>query len=317
MSRSRVNAYFLLLATVIIWGAGGPIIKYTLTGGFEPLFFLLYRFLISGIIGLGLLIYVKPKLPQTTHVWMLTILHSILATAVALGLLFTGLKFTTVLDMAIIVSISPLITSIAGSYFLKENITRREKLGMGLAFLGTAVSIAEPIFNSNYTAGSLTGNLLIFAAISVNAVAFVLAKKTIKLKVDPIALSSLSFIIGFVVILPAIIFIYGNDNIVFQIRQIKPEFHLGVWYMAIIGGNIAFTLYNKAQKAIEIGEASVFKYLDPLVATPLAVFWLGEQIDIYFMAGAVLILIGVIIAETRTKKIKVHPHPAVHHPHHR
>lgn len=317
MSRSRTNAYILLIISVVIWGAGGPIIKTSLSAGLEPLIFLLYRFLISGIIGFFLLKYKKFKLPRSTYTWIFTLLYSTLATAVSLGLLFSGLKLTTVLDMTIIVAISPLITSLAGNVFLNEKITGREKFGMGIAFAGTTLSVAGPVLSSGYISGSFFGNILILASMLVNAFAFVFAKKAIKLGVNPNTLSNISFIVGFTVILPVTTFVYGSRNIVSEINQIRPHLHLGVWYMAIFGGNIAFTLYNKAQKAIEIGEASVFKYLDPLVATPLAVFWLGEKIDIYFLIGAVLILTGVVLAETKEKRTKLQPHPAVHHPHRR
>lgn len=317
MRGSRTHAYILLIISVVIWGAGGPIIKTLLSAGLEPLIFLLYRFLISGIIGVFLLKYKKFKLPRSIYAWVFTLLYSILATAVSLVLLFSGLKLTTVLDMTIIVAISPLITSLAGNVFLNEKITGREKFGMGIAFAGTALSVAGPVLSSGYISGSFFGNLLILASTLVNAIAFVLAKKAIKLKVNPSTLSNLSFIIGFVVILPAVTFAYGIENITSQISHTMPQFHLGVWYMAIFGGNIAFTLYNKAQKAIEIGEASVFKYLDPLVAAPLAVFWLGEKIDIYFLFGAALILVGVIFAETKSEKARPQPHPSVHHPHRR
>ena len=72
--------------------------------------------------------------------------------------------------------------------------------------------------------------------------------------------------------------------------------------MAIVSGSLAYYLFNKAQKTIEISEASVFSYLYPLFSAPLAVLWLGESITPVFIIGGIIIAIGVTIAEVKKKR---------------
>ena len=72
--------------------------------------------------------------------------------------------------------------------------------------------------------------------------------------------------------------------------------------MALLSGSLAYYLSNKAQKSIEIGEASIFAYLYPIFSTPLAVIWLGEKITPMFTMGAVIIAIGVAIAEIKKRR---------------
>ena len=72
--------------------------------------------------------------------------------------------------------------------------------------------------------------------------------------------------------------------------------------MAIISGNLAFYLSNKAQKSIEIGEQSLFSYLYPLFSLPLAVLWLGEKVTPIYIFGGIIIIIGVAIAEVKKKR---------------
>lgn len=80
---------------------------------------------------------------------------------------------------------------------------------------------------------------------------------------------------------------------------------MGVLYMALFSGSLAYYLSNKAQKTIEIGEQSLFSYLNPLFSIPLAVFWLGETITPLFIAGSVVVTAGVIIAETKKKVFNI------------
>jgi drug/metabolite transporter (DMT)-like permease len=72
--------------------------------------------------------------------------------------------------------------------------------------------------------------------------------------------------------------------------------------MALLSGSLAYFLYQKAQKTIEASEATLFSYLSPLFAIPLAVFWLKEEITIFYLLGAVIVAIGVIIAESKRRK---------------
>jgi drug/metabolite transporter (DMT)-like permease len=61
-------------------------------------------------------------------------------------------------------------------------------------------------------------------------------------------------------------------------------------------------LWHKVQKSIEIGEVGVFYYLQPVIAAPIAVVWLGEKVTLPFIAGAAIIAIGVGIAEYKRSK---------------
>ena len=71
--------------------------------------------------------------------------------------------------------------------------------------------------------------------------------------------------------------------------------------MALISGTLAYYLAILGNKSIEISEAAIFKYLQPLFGVPLAVYWLGEKITVYFVIGAVIITAGIVIAEIKKK----------------
>jgi len=65
MSRSRSKAIFFLLAATLIWGAAGPIVKFTFQG-IDPLSFLGYRFTIAAFIGL-LALSLKKRQRRNNH----------------------------------------------------------------------------------------------------------------------------------------------------------------------------------------------------------------------------------------------------------
>jgi len=131
----------------------------------------------------------------------------------------------------------------------------------------------------------------------------VMGKNLLRDDVSAMFLTNLSFIVGFVTLLPVLLFTTSFPEIVNQLVNTRLSFHLGVIYMALFSGTLAYYLWHKAQKTIEIGEGGLFAYLYPLFSTPLAVFWLKEKITTPFIIGAIIIALGVFIAEYKKQRI--------------
>ena len=299
MNTARTRAYIELLIVSAIWGIAGPIIKFTL-GGFDSLTFLTYRFGLSSIIALITFAVLKARLPKDKKTFWNLIAYGFLTSTVALGFLFFGLENTTVLDMSLITLANPILITIAGVMFLNEHVTKKEKVGMGIALAGTLLTVIEPLIQNGDGVLGLSGNVLIVGYLIATAWSAVLAKEVLRSGVSPLTMTNVSFIIGFLSLLPFALI--ANKQALFNIPSAPIPYHLGVFYMAFLSGSLAYWLANKAQKTIEIGEAAIFSYLYPIFSTPLAVIWLGEKVTPVFIVGAVIIAIGVFIAEMKKKR---------------
>jgi drug/metabolite transporter (DMT)-like permease len=294
----RLRAYTQLLIVSIIWGVAGVVIKFTLQG-FDPLVFLTYRFAISVAIAIVLTIFVGLKLPKDPKLLGVLVLYGLLTSTLGLGLLFFGYDKTTAIDATLISATAPIFVSAAGVAFLKEHVTLREKIGISIAFVGTAVTILEPILKNGDGYLAIGGNLLVLSSILVGVATAVIAKIILRDNVSPLTATNASFFIGLISILPIVSLTHTPANLLAQITSAPLPYHLGVIFMAALSGNLAYTLWHKAQKTIEIGEVSLFTYLYPIFATPLAVLWLKEKVTIPFILGAAIIAAGVVIAEKK------------------
>jgi drug/metabolite transporter (DMT)-like permease len=74
---------------------------------------------------------------------------------------------------------------------------------------------------------------------------------------------------------------------------------LGVLYMALISGILAYLLYNIGLKHIEASEASVFYYLQPVIGIPASIMLLNEPYSYIMLLGCLIIISGVYIVEKR------------------
>ncbi|MDP1710531.1 MAG: DMT family transporter [candidate division WWE3 bacterium] len=307
MSKPRLLAYLALLATAVIWGAAGPVIKFTL-GGVSALNFLTYRFALSALIALALAPFGGLKLPKAKKPLALAILYGFLTSTVALGLLFLGLERTTVLDMTLLAVVGPLLIVGAGEVIFHERVTKREKLGIMIALSGTALTILEPIIRNGAALEQLAGNFLIVLYLIVSTASAVLVKDLMKMGVSALSLTNFSFIVGFFTILPLTIFGGDLPHLISTITNLTLPYHAGVIFMSLLSGTLAYTLWARAQKTIEIGEAAIFSYLYPVFSAPLAVWWLKEKVTLPFVVGAVIIATGVLIAEYKGRRCRVYAH---------
>lgn len=301
MAKHRLLAYLALLATAAIWGAATPVIKFTL-GGIAALPFLTYRFALSAGLALLTIPFGGLKFPNHRRTWALSILYGFLVSTVSLGLLFLGLEKTTVLDMTLMAIAGPLLILAAGEIFLHERVTKRERLGIGIVLVGTFLTVIEPLLKNGTAATQLEGNILILLYLVANTISVVLIKDLMRMGVSALSLTNLSFIIGFLTILPLTVFSGDFTNLIPTIAKLELPYQLGVLFMALISGSLAYTLWTRAQKTIEIGEAALFSYLYPVFTAPLAIFWLKENVTLPFILGAGIVAVGVFVAEYKRAK---------------
>lgn len=300
MPKYRLRAYLYLLTVGIIWGAASPIIKFTL-GGIDPLPFLAYRFFISGIIAIVILGIKPPKIHNLKKNLPLILLYGFMSFTIALGALFFGLDNSTVLELSLIGMVSPLVITLGGMFLFHDHVTKRERLGIGIAIAGVTINSIVPLFLGG--SAEFSGNILLGFYLLADASSILISKKLLRDGVDPIATTLIGFIVAAVTLIPLAIGKYGFSEIIASIEVLPLKYHLGVWYMAILSGLVAYYLSNKAEKSIEVSEVSLFYYLQPIFTVPLAVLWLGEAITLPFILGASITALGVYIAEKKIKKL--------------
>ncbi|HUV46685.1 MAG TPA: DMT family transporter [Candidatus Bathyarchaeia archaeon] len=295
----RSKAYLALLTTCIIWGFAPPIIKYSL-GFVTPIEFLTLRFLIVSVLILPVFLSKYKKQPFKLKDLGLLILIALCGTTFTLGLLFWGLSKTSAIDSAVIAATCPLMIVISGVVFLKEIVTKQEKVGLGLAFLGTLIAVASPLVNGNkmFHSANISGNFLIFVSNITWTVYSILSKKLTK-KYSSFNITAFSFFVGFLTFSPLF---YLTSNLTLTTLFSNPGFP-GILYMSILGSIIGYFTYTYGFSLIEASEATLFSYLQPIFSVPLAVLWLKEKVTLPFLLGSLFIALGVFLTERKGKRI--------------
>ncbi|MFC1790454.1 DMT family transporter [Patescibacteria group bacterium] len=301
MPKKRILAYGLLSLTALLWGWAAPVIKYTLRF-ISPIEFLFYRFLLVSLFFIvPFILEIRQKNLHWKDLYSLFLI-GLLGGPITLLLIFIGTNYTTSLNSSLIVSISPIFIVLGGAFFLKEEITTREKTGLIFAVFGAIVTVVQPgLASGSGTSKAMIGNLILLVHNFVWAAYCLLVKKK-SARFSPTIITAITFFSGLFV-LPLLFFPQR-----FALAPLEPVFKIsrqawpGILYMSVFSSVIAYTTYNWGMSLIEASEGTIFTYLQPIFAAPLSFFWLNEKISPTFLLGTLLIVIGVFLTEYRSGK---------------
>ncbi len=291
----RNKALMSLVFVSAIWAVAAIVIKEVLLV-IPPIFFLWIRFFFSSLVTVKSLKSGRTVLKKHLK---LIVLHSLLSAPLALGFLFAGIERTGILNLSAAQVVAPIVTMVAASIFLKEKITKIEKTGALITIIGATIIGLEPVLSGGSFNSQLTGNLFLAGFIVFDAASVLVLKLLMKSTKEAAFVTDISFTIGFLALTPIIFWVYSSAEIVSLFSKVDLIVLLGVLYMALVSGNLAFTIRASAQKFLKVEEASLFGYLTPIMSAPLAVLFLGEKLTLVFVLGAVFTAAGVFVSESK------------------
>lgn len=301
--------YIALIVAHAIWGLNFVVSKVTLIE-FPTSSLAFTRFALACLLLLPFIL-ILPKEHRTIKIQHMPkmIGVGILMVGLSILLFFEGLKRTTAIDAASLSMTVPILSVLAGWWFLKEKVFVVNLLGIGIGFLGTLVIIGVPIlFTGNISTSQILGNTLILLSGVSFVAGAVLSKEMLKFY-PAIFITWFSFLVGAILcLIPAIIDYVNNPN---WIENVTVLGVLGLLYIILLSSISAFLLMNWGLSKVSLIQANLFHYIEPAIAATFAVPLLGERISYSFIVGTCLIVLGVYWG-TLGKVIHYH-HQFKHH----
>ncbi len=295
ISRNKTKlAILALIFANIIWGAGLPIYKWTLEV-IPPFTFAFIRFFLGAVILIPFILknfkFAKEDIPKLFFA-------SIISITLQIPLLLFGLKLAPSINAPIIISAGPIILLGASIIFFKEKISAKLLAGTLISLLGVLILIFKPALEAGFSSGVL-GNFLIFLATICSVIQALVVKKIMK-RNDPLATVFLTFIIGSLFLLPAVLIEYNSTGFF----ALNMQAILGIIYAVLFASILAHYFYFLALKHVRVSETGIFTYVDPIATILVAIPLLHETISESYVIAAVLVFLGIYVAEGR-----IHYHP--------
>lgn len=279
---------FAGLAAASIWGGMYVVSKVVLE--VIPPFALLSIRLIMGALTLGIVIYFRKSTAEISKdLFWKSLLVGFVGYGISLGFQFVGTKLSTASNGSLVTSATPAFVLLFAPFILGERTTTRRIIALVISTLGV-IAVIDPR-TAELLPSLFWGNMSLLAAALTWALYSVLVRKVSKS--GDLLVSSAIMLLGGI---PSSL-IFGMWEIQTQgVGTITPGIIGGLLFLGIISTAIAMFLWNYAFAELPAAVASLTFFAQPVVGTLLGWFFLSEKITPLFLAGGILISIGILIA---------------------
>ena len=210
---------------------------------------------------------------------------------------FLAGETTTVTNMGIIYTSSPVFIILISYFFFNEKINFTKIIGLIACLIGVFTIIIKGdlnlLINLQFTIGDLW---MLAAAIGWALYSIYLFYWNSNLKIFE-RFTLISFF-GALSLLP----FYIVEEIFYKQTVFIPEFYLWVFFAAISPGIIAFTLYTMAQKKLGASLTGFTLYVFTVYGAIYGYFLFDEKFENYHFIGTILVFIGIYLAKKNNVK---------------
>jgi drug/metabolite transporter (DMT)-like permease len=288
---ARLAVLIPFTIVTLIWGSTWLVIKGQL-GVVPPSWSVTYRFLIAGCVMLACAVYRREPLRLDARGW---------AFAAALGLTQFCLNFNFVYRaegyvtsglVSVVFALMLVPNALFARIFLGQRMGGQLLVGSGVAIAGIALLfLHEARSGVSGTHAALAGiGITLCGVLSASTANIMQGTQTAK-RYPMMTMLGAAMLIGAAI--DALLAWILTGPPVFDAR---PTYILGLLYLGVMASAVAFTLYFNVLRVIGPAKAAYSGVIVPVIAMLLSTIFEGYRWSLLAGAGAVLAMIGLVIA---------------------
>ena len=300
MNLMKLKGHGSMLGANVMWGLMSPMAKFVMVGGaVTPLVVTDLR--ITGAMVLFWIASFFQKPERVAPKDLLKLLGaSLLAIVFNQGCFIFGVGLTSPVDASIITTSMPLLAMVLAAIYLKEPITGKKVLGIAVGATGALLLILGSHQVSEAKAAGnhyIWGDLLVLLAQLSYALYFVLFKNFVN-KYSLITIMKWMFTYAFICALP-----FSYHDLLHTGWKSLQSTEIGALIFIVVGSTfISYVLIVIGQKNLRPTVAGMYNYVQPLVASIVAVCWGMDTFNFVKIISVALIFGGVyLVTGSRSK----------------
>ncbi len=286
MKKENLTAHLAVLGANIIFGLNYVIAKGIMPHWMEPRAIIFFR--VTGAATVFWLIEmftVREKVARKDLKRMFVL--AIFGVAVNQILFFEGLNLTTPINASIIMVGTPIMVLVMSRFVIGDKISGSKLIGIILGFSGAAFLVLR---NGHLTLSSNTtlGNLLVL----INAASyglFLVMVKPLMSKYRPLTVMKWVFTFGLIFVIPLSI----GEVVRTNFSVIPTNIWFSIMYVIIFTTIFAYFLNNYSLQKISPSANSSYMYLQPILASLVAIFAGKDKLTMTEVVASLLIFTGV------------------------
>lgn len=280
-----IRAIGMGLAFALMWSSAFSSARMIVADA-PPLLALSVRFLISGLIGVG----IARALGQSWHLnrgqWRATLIFGLCQNALYLGLNFVAMQWVQASLASIIASTMPLMVALFGWLVFGDRLRPLAVAGLAVGVLGVAIIMGA----------RLEGDAPVFGIVLCFVGALALAVATLSVR-GASGQGNLLMIVGLQMFVGAAVLAVASLAIETWTVHWSPRLVLAFAYTTLVPGLLATWIWFQLVDRIGAVKAATFHFLNPFFGVAVAAVMLGERVRATDMIGVVIIAAGILAVQ--------------------
>jgi drug/metabolite transporter (DMT)-like permease len=297
ISKKIVLAHLAVIAANVIYGINYVVAKGIMPDYLQPRVIILMRaagaVLIFWIVGL---FYAKKTIAPADYLRLA--ICALFGVAINQITFFEGLNLTTPINASIIMVGTPILVLIFSYFILGDKISGPKILGIMLGFSGAAYLILQA-GSLSFSSGTTLGNILVLINASSYALFLVLVKPLMA-KYEPLLIMKWLFTFGLIYIVPVSLYLVDDTDF----SGIPLNIWFSIVYIIVFTTVLAYFFNNYSLKNISPTVNSSYIYLQPFLATVVALIAGKDKLTWTEVVAAALIFTGVYFVSIQKDNIK-------------
>lgn len=295
---SRLKLYLMALGAVTLWGASFPLTKAALdyTG---PTAIAFLRWAISALVLGAWLALARRSAPEqglreagrmVRLRWRTVAWVALVGISLFYFLQNLALRYTTATNAGVLANLTSVFMVLIGAFVLRERLKRIEWVALAMAFAGSAL-VSQGAGHLTLGGEGLIGDAMMVLAAFTGAV-FSVGGKGLSERHPPVVVTTVVAAAGALFLLPVAL-VEGLT------LAMPPAAWALVALLGIGSGAVGNLLWLSILREMPASRAALVLFLIPLISAGLSVALLGEPVTPLLIAGAALVLGGVVVAQRR------------------
>lgn len=209
--------------------------------------------------------------------------------------LFESYRYTTVATATLCYYFAPMFVLVASPFAFKEKLTSKKVICLITALVG--MIFVSGVFESGRGEVQLKG--IIFGLV---AAAFYASVMIINKKMTDIPAFDKTYIQ--LLCAAAVVAVYNIFTVDFSTLSTAPKHIILLLVVGVFHTGFAYTLYFGSMKSMKAQSIAILSYIDPVFALVLSALILKEQMSVFGVIGAVMVLGAAFVCELPSRKVK-------------
>lgn len=290
-----IRAILMGIAFAIMWSSAFTSARIIVADA-SPLFALCMRYLVSGVIGVGIALALGQSWRLTPQQWRATIIFGILQNAVYLGFNFVAMQTVQASMAAIIASTMPLLVAFAGWIIFREKLQPLAIAGLLAGLIGVTLIMAARISGGVDLQGVF---YCLIGLVALSAATMMVRGATSG--GNFLMVVGLQMLAGFIALAIA--------TALFETPRVNPSLTLALAfaYTCLVPGLLATVVWFWLVNRIGATRAATFHFINPFFGVAIAALLLSEPLGSRDILGVTIIALGILAVQLSRQKARPRP----------